>query len=48
MFCTRYLRIVKKTFLFLIETTGEILQTTLRSYLKIVHRKNVSMVSNES
>ena len=28
--------------------TGEILQTTLRSYLKAVHRKNVSLVSSES
>ena len=34
-------------FLLLTETTGEILQTTLHSYLKIAHRKNVSLVSNE-
>ena len=36
-----------KTFLLLTETTGEILQTNLRSYLKIVQRKNVLLVSNE-
>ena len=34
----------KKTYLLLAETTDE---TTLRSYLKIVNRKNVSLVSNE-
>ena len=34
--------------LLLAETTGEILLSTLRSYLKIVHRKNVSLVLNES
>ena len=28
--------------------TDEILHTTLGSYLKIVHRKNVSLLSNES
>ena len=38
----------KKLFLLVAETTGEILLTTLRSYLKIVHRKNISLVSNES
>ena len=37
----------KKMFLLLTDTTGEILQTTLRSYLKIVQRKNVFLVSNE-
>ena len=43
-----------KTFLLLTETTSEILQTTLPSYLIIVqctlysvHRKNVSLVSKE-
>ena len=36
----------KKTFLLLAETM--IIQTTLRSYLKVVNRKIVSMVSNES
>ena len=46
MFCLSYLRIVKK-FLLLAETTGEMLQTTWRSYLSIVHRKNVSLVSDE-
>ena len=30
-----YFKIVKKTFLLLSETTDEILQTTLRSYLKL-------------
>ena len=29
------------------ETTAEILQTTLRSYLKFVHRKYFSLVSND-
>ena len=38
----------KKVFLLLAVTTGEILPTTLHSYLKIVHRKNISLVSNES
>jgi len=38
----------KKNFLLLTETTGEILQTTLRSHLKIVHCNNVSLVSNET
>ena len=33
----------KKSFLLLAETTGAILQTTLRSYLRILHRKNVSL-----
>jgi len=47
MLCPCYLRIVK-SFLLLAEKTGELLQTTLRSYLKILHRKNVSLVSNES
>ena len=36
------------TFHLLAETTGEILQTTLRSYLKVVHRKDFSLASNES
>ena len=27
--------------------TGKIIQTTLSSYLKIEHRKNVSLVTNE-
>ena len=35
-------------FLLLAETTGKILQTTLRSSLKIVHRNNVPLLSNES
>jgi len=34
----------KKNFLLLAETTGEIVLKTLRSYLRIVHRKNVSLV----
>ena len=37
-----------KMFLLLTETTGEILQTTLYSPLRIVHRKIVLLVSNES
>ena len=41
----KYFRIVKKTFLLLADT---IFQTTLRSYLRIVQRKNVSLVSNIS
>ena len=48
IFCQCYSRIVKKNFLQLVETTGEILQTTIHSYLKILHRKNVWLVSNES
>ena len=44
MFSQCYLRIVKKTFLLLTEPTGEILQTTLPSYFKTVHCKNVSFV----
>ena len=38
---------IAKNFLLLAETTGEI-QTTLLSYLNDVHRKNVSLVLNES
>ena len=38
----------KKSFVLLTEPTGDILQTTLRYYLKIVHRKNVSLILNES
>ena len=47
VFVSCYFRIVKN-FLQLTETTGDILQTTLRSYLKIVHRKSVSLISHES
>ena len=41
-------KICNNTFFLLTETTGEILQKTLHPYLKIVHRKNVSLVSNKS
>jgi len=44
MFCPCYLRIVKKNFVLLTVTIGEILPT-LRFYLKIVHRKNVSYMN---
>ena len=47
MFCPYYLRIVKKTFLLLTETTGEILQMTSRSYLKCFTDKDVLLVLNE-
>ena len=43
-----YLRVAKKSFFLQAETTGEIFQTTLRYYLRIVYHKNVLMVSNES
>jgi len=43
-----YLRIVKTTFCLLTETTGGILQTTLRSNLRIVYRKTVSLGANDS
>ena len=35
MFCPCYIRIVKKKFLLLTETTGEKLQTTLHSFKKL-------------
>ena len=45
MFCPGYqisVKIVSST------ATGGLLKTTLRSYLKIVHRNNVSFVSDQS
>ena len=48
LFLSMLFKNCKKTFLLLAETTSKISQTTLRSYLRIVHRKNVSMVSDES
>ena len=47
MFCQCYFKIVKNVYsaeAVTTQTTGEILQTNLRSYLRTLHHKNVSLV----
>ena len=46
MHATCFVRVIYELKNLTAVTTGEILQTTY--YLKTVHRKNVSLVSNES